>query len=54
MTPDAVREAREALRLDRLTPHLDKKLPDPVRERLEAQLPAWEKSAPAAEPSPVP
>ena len=54
MIPDAVREAREALRLDRLTPHLDKKLPDPVRKRLEAQLPAWEKSAPAAEPSPAP
>ena len=29
----AVRPAHEALRLDRLTPHLDKKLPDPVRKR---------------------
>ena len=54
MIPDAVREAREALRLDRLTPHLDKKLPDRLRKRIEAQLPAWETSAPAAEPSPAP
>lgn len=36
--PLADREAREALRLDRLTPHLDKKLPDPVREALERGL----------------
>ena len=51
MIPDAVREAREALRLDRLTPHLDKKLPDDLRKRLEAQLPAWEQSASDAETS---
>ena len=54
MIPDAMTEAREALRLDRLTPHLDKKLPDAVRKRIEAQLPAWEKSVPAAETSPAP
>ena len=40
---DAVREAREALRLDRLTPHLDKKLPEAMRRRLETKLPEWEK-----------
>ncbi len=53
MIPDAVREAREALRLDGITPHQDKKLPDAVRKGLEARLPAWEKSAPA-DPSPAP
>jgi hypothetical protein len=43
---DAATEAREALRLDRLTPHLDRKLPDSVRDRLEAQLPGWIKAPP--------
>jgi O-antigen ligase len=45
MMPDAVREAKEALRLDRLTPHVDRKLPGPLRSRLEAQLPNWEKAS---------
>jgi hypothetical protein len=45
MIPDALREAREALRLDRLTPHDDRKLPDSLRARLEAQLPGWEKAS---------
>ena len=45
MIPDALREAKEALRLDGLTPHTDKKLPDALRARLEAQIPGWEKSA---------
>jgi tetratricopeptide (TPR) repeat protein len=48
MMPDAMREAREALRLDGLTPHADRKLPGPLRSRLEAQLPAWEKAGPGA------
>jgi O-antigen ligase len=37
----AAREAREALRLDRLTPHQDKKLPDAERKRLREQEPVW-------------
>jgi hypothetical protein len=45
---DAAREAREALRLDRLTPHADRKLPAALRRRLETQLPGWEKAAPPA------
>jgi hypothetical protein len=49
---DAASEAREALRLDRLTPHADRKLPAALRQRLETQLPAWEKAAapPVARP----
>jgi O-antigen ligase len=42
---DAATEAREALRLDGITPHLNKKLPDAVRKRLEAELPGWEEKA---------
>jgi O-antigen ligase len=38
---DAVEEAEEALRLDRLTPHPDRKLPEPLRKQLEAQLAQW-------------
>jgi hypothetical protein len=38
MHGDAVTEAREALRLDDLNPHQDKKLPVAERERLEAIL----------------
>ena len=46
MFQDAVNEAKEALRLDRLlTPHLDKKLPEAVRKELEAQWPKWSESA---------
>jgi hypothetical protein len=45
--PDAARHAREALRLDAVTPHADKKLPDPLREHLKARLPEWEGAAPA-------
>lgn len=41
MYQDAAKEAREALRLDALTPHLDKKLAAPIRQRLEAKLPEW-------------
>jgi O-antigen ligase len=43
--PDAVKEGREALRLDALTPHADKKLDQEVRVWLESRLPVWEKSA---------
>ena len=39
---EAARQAREALRLDALTPHLDKKLTKSVRDRLNAELPNWE------------
>jgi O-antigen ligase len=42
MYRDAATEAEEALRLDRITPHLDKKLLDPVRTRLQARLPDWQ------------
>lgn len=46
MFRDAVNEAEEALRLDRITPHPDKKLPDHVRSRLLTRLPEWkERSA---------
>jgi O-Antigen ligase len=46
MYQDAVEEATEALRLDDLTPHLDRKLrPPAVRERLEALLSTWKESA---------
>ena len=45
MFQDAATEAREALRLDGLTPHLNKKLPDAVRKRLEEELPGWEQKA---------
>ncbi len=46
MYRDAVTEAEEALRLDRITPHLDKKLLDPVRSQLESRLADWkERSA---------
>ena len=45
MFHDAATEAREALRLDGLTPHVNKKLPDAVRQRLEAVLPQWEEKA---------
>jgi O-antigen ligase len=45
MIPDAVTEGREALRLDALTPHGDKKLEPAVRLWLESMLPRWEKAA---------
>ncbi|HJT78880.1 MAG TPA: hypothetical protein VJ739_16910, partial [Gemmataceae bacterium] len=43
---DAASEAKEALRLDRLNPHADRKLPAGLRQRLQTQLPAWEEAAP--------
>jgi hypothetical protein len=45
MYQDAATEAREALRLDGITHHPDKKLPDSVRKRLEAQLSDWAEKA---------
>jgi O-antigen ligase len=45
MFQDAVDETKQALRLDQITPHPDKKLPETVRKQLEAQLPKWTESA---------
>ena len=52
MFPDAVREANQALQLDEITPHDDKKLPGKLRAYLRAQIPRWEELAKA--PPPVP
>jgi hypothetical protein len=49
MTPDAVKEGREALRLDELTPHEDRKLDASVRQWLQSRLPAWEKATSEAQ-----
>jgi len=55
MYRDAVTEAEEALRLDRITPHPDKKLPDRVRTQLEGRLADWkERSAQNANLDAVP
>ncbi len=51
---DALVEGREALRLDKLTPHADKKLEPEVRKWLQARLPVWEESAKQAEMNPAP
>ncbi len=53
MFHDAVKEAREALRLDALTPHLDKKLDPALKKSLQEQLPAWEKAAEGTAPLPT-
>ncbi len=45
MYQDAAVEAKEALRLDQLTPHRDRKLPEAVRDRLRAMIPTWEDNA---------
>jgi O-antigen ligase len=45
MFRDASTEAEEALRLDAITPHPDKKLDKPQREYLEAKLPEWTEKA---------
>jgi hypothetical protein len=45
MYQDAVTEATEALRLDAIMPHRDRKLPGDVRRRLEAMIPKWSESA---------
>ena len=46
MDSDAAQEAEEALRLDRLTPHTDKKLPPKVRAKLRDRLEEWRKAPP--------
>jgi len=45
MIGDAAKEGAEALRLDRITPHADKKLDPKVKLWLESNLPNWEKTA---------
>jgi len=40
-----VTEAQEALRLDAITPHNDKKLAKSQREQLKAKLPDWTEQA---------
>ncbi len=50
LLPDAIQEAREALRLDALTPHPDKKLAPSVRARLQESLPKWTAQAGEAAP----
>lgn len=42
---DAATEGAEALRLDRMTPHADKKLPEALRRHLETMIPRWSESA---------
>jgi hypothetical protein len=54
MYGDAVKEAEEALRLDQLTPHLDKKLLDSERARLKILLAEWKDKAPSLELQPSP
>lgn len=51
---EAVKAAREALRLDAITPHNDKKLGHATRARLLAQLPDWERQATSAPSPPLP
>jgi O-antigen ligase len=53
MFHDAVAEASEALRLDHITPHEDRKLPEPVRRRLEESIPRWSASADKMPPLPA-
>ena len=45
MFRDAVTEAQEALRLDAITPHQDKKLANAQREQLKTKLPDWTEKA---------
>ncbi len=50
---DAIQEAGEALKLSDLTPHKDKKLPEPIRKRLEAEVKDWNaRKAEAAKQAP--
>lgn len=54
MFSDAVSEAKEALRLDEVNPHPDRKLPAATREFLKKKLPEWEKGAEESGFVPVP
>ena len=47
---EATREAREALRLDGVTPHKDKKLTKESRKRLEESLIQWQRPKPKPNP----
>ncbi len=49
MIPDALAEGREALRLDDLMPHAEKKLEPTVRKWLESKIPVWDASAQKAD-----
>lgn len=49
MTPDALSEGQEALRLDAITPHEDKKLEPAVRDWLNSKLRGWKKAVLEAE-----
>jgi O-antigen ligase len=53
MFSDAVTEANEALRLDRITPHADRKLREDLRLRLEDLIPKWRASADKMPTSPT-
>ncbi len=48
MYPDALTEGQEALRLDKLTPHADRKLDPKIRQWIEANLKDWEKNSKAS------
>ena len=50
MDADAAKAAREALRLDGITPHADRKLPAAQRKRLESQLADWETASSGSPP----
>ena len=52
MFPDAVAEARNALQLDQLMPHADKKLSDAARDYLTAQVERWGEQAKTPPPRP--
>jgi hypothetical protein len=54
MFNDAVTEANEALRLDRITPHPDKRLPEDLRRRLEDLIPKWSATADKTPASTIP
>ncbi|WP_165069392.1 O-antigen ligase family protein [Paludisphaera rhizosphaerae] len=53
MFRDAADEANEAIRLDALTPHADKKLPDSMRRRLQENLPKWTERAAGSPQAPI-
>ena len=50
MTADAMKEGKEALRLDKATPHRDKHLDPNIKRWLENKIPEWEKAARDAQP----
>jgi O-antigen ligase len=54
MYRDAVTEAEEAIRLDTIMPHADRKLDQELRARLEALIPKWRESAATMPINPTP